>query len=71
MSVTVCDVSMVTSVTVCGGGPGGGCKFLPLKLQHFLSVRVSQNSYIVRVLPTQLYAKNLILATQLWFTIIF
>ena len=43
MSVTVCDFPhKCLSRSVGGGGRGSGSKFLPLKLQHFLSVRVSQ-----------------------------
>jgi hypothetical protein len=39
-SVTVCDVSIVTSVTAWGGGQW--VQISALKLQHFLSVHVSQ-----------------------------
>jgi hypothetical protein len=43
MSIRVCDVSMVTPVTVSGeGGEGGGSKFLPLYTSTLLLARVSQ-----------------------------
>jgi hypothetical protein len=43
MSVTVCDVSMVISVTSVRAGGVSGCNFLPLYTSKLLSDRVSQN----------------------------
>jgi hypothetical protein len=40
--VTICDTALRLSVTVCGGGPGGGSKFLPLYTSTLLLDRVSQ-----------------------------
>jgi hypothetical protein len=42
MSVTSMSSLSTTSATVCGGD-GGWMQISALKLQHFLSVRVSQN----------------------------